>query len=86
MDVKIFFKTIACVFNRKGVNKEGTVSNELYGDLLLRTGKIEKDYYNEKLFEASKIKGGLEVYSVLNPKKKFDEKDFLEDLNEEESF
>ena len=52
MDIKIFFKTIGYVFSRKGVNKEGTVSNEFHGDYLLRTGQINQEYYNEKMAEA----------------------------------
>ncbi len=49
LDIKIIFKTIACVFKRKGINKEGTVSNEFHGDYLLRTGQIDKAYYDEKI-------------------------------------
>ena len=49
MDIKILFKTIACVFKRKGINKAGTVSNEFHGDYLLRTGQIDKEYYDEKI-------------------------------------
>lgn len=49
MDIKILFKTIACVLKRKGVNKAGTVSNEFHGDYLLRTGQIDKAYYDEKI-------------------------------------
>ena len=49
LDVKIFFKTIGCVFKRKNINKEGTVSNEFHGDYLLRTGQIDKTYYDEKI-------------------------------------
>ena len=52
MDFKIFFMTIGCVFKRSDINKEGTVSNEFHGDYLLRTGQIEKDYYDEKIAEA----------------------------------
>lgn len=51
-DVKIFFKTIAYVFKRKDINKEGTVSNEFHGDYLLRTGQITEEYYNTKIAEA----------------------------------
>lgn len=51
-DVKIFFKTIGCVFKRKNINKEGTVSNEFHGDYLLRTGQIDKTYYDEKIATA----------------------------------
>lgn len=57
-DVKIFFKTIGYILGKgkKDINKEGTVSNEFHGDYLLRTGKIEKEYYNEKIaFAKSKI-------------------------------
>lgn len=50
-DVKIFFKTIGYVLGKgkKDINKEGTVSNEFHGDYLLRTGQIEKDYYDKKI-------------------------------------
>lgn len=48
-DIKIFFKTIGYVFKRKGINKEGTVSNEFHGDYLLRTQQIDQDYYDEKI-------------------------------------
>ena len=48
-DIKILFKTVGYVFKRKGINKEGTVSNEFHGDYLLRTGQITKDYYDEKI-------------------------------------
>ena len=49
LDIKILFKTIACVFKRKGINKAGTVSNEFHGDYLLRTGQIDKVYYDKKI-------------------------------------
>ena len=51
-DIKIIFKTVGCVFKRKGINKEGTVSNEFHGDYLLRTGQISQEYYNEKISTA----------------------------------
>ena len=56
-DVKIFFKTIGYIFGkgRKDVNKEGTVSNEFHGDYLLRTGQIEKEYYDEKIAVAKQM-------------------------------
>lgn len=57
-DVKIFFKTIGYILGKgkKDINKEGTVSNEFHGDYLLRTGKIEKKYYDERIaFAKSKI-------------------------------
>ena len=54
-DIKIFFKTIAYVFKRKGINKEGTVSNEFHGDYLLRTGQISEQYYKEKICKAKQM-------------------------------
>lgn len=54
-DIKILFKTIGYVFKRKDINKEGTVSNEFHGDYLLRTGKITKEYYDEKISLARQI-------------------------------
>lgn len=54
-DIKILFKTIGYVFKRKGINKEGTVSNEFHGDYLLRTGQITQEYYNEKISKAKQM-------------------------------
>lgn len=57
-DVKIFFKTIGYIFGKgkKDINKEGTVSNEFHGDYLLRTGQIDKEYYDKKIaFARSKV-------------------------------
>ncbi len=54
-DIKIFFKTIGCVFGRKDINKEGTVSNEFHGDYLLRIKQITKEYYDTKIFEAKQL-------------------------------
>lgn len=48
LDTKIFFKTIGKVFKSEDVNKNGTVSNEFYGDMLLRTGAISQEQYDEK--------------------------------------
>lgn len=48
-DIKILFKTVGYVFKRKGINKEGTVSNEFHGDYLLRTGQITREFYDEKI-------------------------------------
>lgn len=55
LDIKIVFKTIGYVFSRKGINKEGTVSNEFHGDFLLRTGQINEDYYNKKISQANEM-------------------------------
>ncbi len=57
MDIKIFFKTIGYIFGKgkKDINKEGTVSNEFHGDYLLRTGQIDKEYYDEKITLAKQM-------------------------------
>lgn len=57
MDIKIFFKTIGYVLGKgkKDINKEGTVSNEFHGDYLLRTGQIDKEYYDEKISLAKQM-------------------------------
>ena len=70
-DIKIVFKTIGCVFKRKNVNKEGTVSNEFHGDYLLRTGQINTEYYSQKINIAkqliAKAKSGKKVkYGAKN--------------------
>lgn len=54
-DIKIIFKTVICIFKRKDINKEGTVSNEFHGDYLLRTGQIDQQYYNEKIALAKQM-------------------------------
>lgn len=54
-DIKILFKTVGYVFARKGINKEGTVSNEFHGDYLLRTGQISEEYYKEKISTAKQM-------------------------------
>lgn len=87
-DVKIFFMTIFKVFKREGVNKEGSVSNEFYGDYLLRTKQIDKKYYDKKIKEAFELvsnakgeKTGLVQTIVLDENK---EKQEQQTENEEE--
>ena len=50
-DIKILFKTVGYVLGKgkADVNKAGTVSNEFYGDYLLRTEQISQEYYDERL-------------------------------------
>lgn len=55
LDLKIVFKTIGCVFRRKDISKEGTVSNEFHGDYLLRIGGIDKPYYDDKISKAKDL-------------------------------
>ncbi|MBP3631071.1 MAG: sugar transferase [Clostridia bacterium] len=54
-DIKILFLTVIKVFKREGVNKQGTVSNEFYGDYLLREKQIEQEYYNKKIQQAREM-------------------------------
>ena len=54
-DVKIFFKTIGKVLKKSDINKDGTVSNEFFGDMLLRTGEISQEEYDQKQQEAREI-------------------------------
>lgn len=69
-DIKIAFKTVGCLFSRKDVNKEGTVSNEFHGDYLLRTGQIDGEYYKERITLAkqmiAKAKTKKKIKSVEN--------------------
>ena len=58
-DVKIFFKTIGYVLKKEDVNKVGTVSNEFYGDYLLRTNQITKEEYAEKMLIAKNMTEAL---------------------------
>lgn len=87
LDFKIFFKTIGYVFNRNVINKQGTVSNELYGKFLLRTGAITEDEYNEKLTKAKRI---IQEYNVSKSFRKHFAMNHktreLEDLDFEQDF
>ena len=55
LDVKIFFKTIGYVFNRTGVNEKDSddtkevETHENLGEMLLRTGRITQEEYDEKV-------------------------------------
>lgn len=48
-DLGIFFKTIGKVFKRSDIDKDGFATDEDYGDYLLRTNKINDDYYNQRV-------------------------------------
>lgn len=49
-DLKILFMTIGKAFIKKeGINKEGFVTDEDYGDYLLRTNQIKQEQYNEAI-------------------------------------
>lgn len=46
-DWKIIFKTILKVLKRENINYEGMATAENYGEYLLRTGRIDKQYFLE---------------------------------------
>lgn len=61
LDIKIFFKTIFYVLKREGISE--TDSNETtnvethenLGEMLLRTGRIDKSFYDAMLAEEKAI-------------------------------
>lgn len=55
LDVKIFFLTILKVFKSEDISTEGMATSEDYGDYLLRSNLIQKDFYLEKQKEAQKL-------------------------------
>jgi len=79
LDAKIFFKTIKKVFDKEGINKTGTVSNEFYGDYLLRTEQISTLEYTEKIKMAHQI---LSKYEKVHAPTIIRVEEELEDLNE----
>lgn len=48
-DIKIFFKSIFKAIKKDDIEREGFVTDEDYGDHLLRSGKIDIDYYNQQI-------------------------------------
>lgn len=54
-DMKIILRTIAKVFKREDVFREGTVSDIDFGDWLLSEGKIDKNEYELKQKEAEEM-------------------------------
>ena len=68
LDVRIFFRTILYVLKREGINESEAEkvseveTHENLGEMLLRTGRITKDFYDEKLLEENEImsmRGGV---------------------------
>lgn len=80
-DIKILFKTVGYVLGKgkKDVNKAGTVSNEFYGDYLLRTDKIRKEYYDEKISFARETLSKANKNAVFIANNKIDTLDKAED-------
>lgn len=58
LDIKILFLTVFKVFARKDINTDGMETAEDYGDYLLRTGHIEKDFYDKMCKYAAFLKTG----------------------------
>ena len=56
-DIKIILCTVLKVLKKADVNREGTVSDMDFGDWLLKNGKINQDFYDEKQKEAKRILG-----------------------------
>lgn len=55
-DVKIIFLTVWKAFVKtEGISQEGMDTAEDFGDWLLREGKIDEAFYNEKLEESKKL-------------------------------
>lgn len=54
-DLRIIFKTIEKVIKRSDVVREGTDSDMDFGDWLLKSGKVTKECYEEKILEANKL-------------------------------
>lgn len=56
LDFKIVLKTIGKAFIKKeNINREGFVTDEDYGDYLLRTNKISLDVYNASVLKAKEM-------------------------------
>lgn len=57
-DVKIIFQTVIEAFvKQEGITEENMATAEDFGDYLLRTGKVDKEKYEEKQAIARKILG-----------------------------
>lgn len=54
-DMGIIWKTIGKVLRRENTNTEGMETSEDYGDYLLRIGRIDEKYYQEKQREAIEL-------------------------------
>lgn len=69
LDVKIFFKTIAYVLKREGINENDAQetseveTHENLGEMLLRTGRITKEHYDMMLRQEKEImaRGGVRL-------------------------
>lgn len=69
-DVKIIFQTVGKVLKRSDTVREGTVSDEDFGDWLLNEGKVSREEYEQRQIEAKAILGldikEKEMITVVN--------------------
>ena len=56
-DVRIIWETVGKVLKRENTSTEGMDTSEDYGDYLLRIGRIDEQYFQEKQSEAIKLLG-----------------------------
>lgn len=56
-DLKIIFMTVAKVFKREDVVRDGTVSDMDFGDWLLQKGEVTEETYEERQKEAKELLG-----------------------------
>ncbi len=49
LDLKIIFATVPKIFNRDDISAEGMDTAEDFGEYLLRTGKIDRNNYDDKI-------------------------------------
>lgn len=54
-DMRIIYRTVFKVSAQEDIATDGMETAEDYGDWLLRTGQIEKEYYNNRQLEAKKL-------------------------------
>ena len=54
-DVRIIWETVGKVLKRENTSTEGMDTSEDYGDYLLRIGRIDEQYFQEKQSEAIKL-------------------------------
>lgn len=60
-DVRVIFITIKKVLKTESITYEGMATAEDFGDYMLRTGKIDKVKYDEKLKEAKRFLEGARI-------------------------
>ncbi len=54
-DIKILFRTVACVFRSEGITEEGMATAADLGDYLLSIGEVTKEEYDARQEEAREI-------------------------------